>query len=101
MNHDVTHCLDYKKGKCPGRCYLAVVTADLKQRPELNYLPLSWAHFENSPECPINSTGYEEVKSQSGLISRADLFNQLATLPCSDNEFKAKLYEIIQALPEL
>ena len=101
MNHDATHCLDYENGKCLKSCYRAQLTEDLKHRPDLRPYTFSWAHFENSPECPINSTGYEEIKSQSGLISRADLFNQLATLPCADNEYKAKVYEIIQALPEL
>lgn len=50
MNHDATHCADYKKSKCPKRCYRAQLTEELRN---LIYgLPTSWAHFEGTKECP-------------------------------------------------
>ena len=30
MNHDATHCADYKVAKCPKRCYRARLTQDLR-----------------------------------------------------------------------
>ena len=50
MNHDATHCVDYKKGKCPKGCYRAQLTEEL--RNILYLLPTSWAHFEGTKECP-------------------------------------------------
>ena len=50
MNHDATHCSDYKKGKCPKTCYKAELTEELKH---IYYpLPTSWASFEGTKECP-------------------------------------------------
>ena len=37
MNHDATHCLDYKQ-TCSKVCYR---------------LPMSWAHFKGTDECLI------------------------------------------------
>ncbi len=51
MNHDVTHCADYKKSKCPKSCYRAQLTEDLRRRIYL--LPTSWAHFKGTRECPL------------------------------------------------
>ena len=55
MNHDATHCADYLKSKCPRSCYRAQLTQHLND----NYLlyaftPTSWAHFEETEECPLN-----------------------------------------------
>ena len=51
MNHDATHCWDYKKGTCPKSCFRAQLTKDLK---EIIYLlPVSWAHFRGTRECPL------------------------------------------------
>lgn len=48
MNHDATHCADYKKS-CPKTCYRAQLTKELR---EIVYvLPTSWAHFEGTGEC--------------------------------------------------
>lgn len=50
MNHDATHCADYKKSKCPKNCYRAQLTEELRN---IYYpLPTSWAHFEGTKECP-------------------------------------------------
>lgn len=51
MNHDATHCLDYEPNKCPKRCYRAELTEDLKHRPDLIWLPVSWAWFLGTKEC--------------------------------------------------
>lgn len=50
MNHDATHCADYKKGKCLKGCYRAQLTEEL--RHIVYVLPVSWAHFEGTKECP-------------------------------------------------
>ena len=50
MNHDATHCLDYGKGCSTKECYRAELTADLRK---IHYfLPISWAHYEGTSECP-------------------------------------------------
>ena len=55
MNHDATHCLDYKKGVCPASCYRGQLTEDLENRSDLYYLPISWASFYESQECPYRT----------------------------------------------
>ena len=55
MTHDVSHCFNYKKGKCPDTCYRAQVTADLDNRPDLIGVPLTFTEFEHTSECPLNS----------------------------------------------
>ena len=50
MNHDATHCADYRKGKCPARCYRAQLTEEL--RNIIYVLPTSWAHFKGTKHCP-------------------------------------------------
>ena len=50
MNHDATHCFDYKKGVCPKSCYRAELTEDL--RHIIYALPTSWAMFKGTRECP-------------------------------------------------
>lgn len=49
MNHDATHCADYKKSKCPKTCYRAQLTEELKN---IYYpLPVSWANLDGSVYC--------------------------------------------------
>lgn len=49
MNHDATHCADYKKD-CPKSCFRAKLTEELR---EIYYpLPVSWSHFKGTRECP-------------------------------------------------
>lgn len=50
MNHDATHCADYKKGSCPKSCYRAQLTEELKHI--VYYLPISWSDFKYTRECP-------------------------------------------------
>ena len=54
MNHDATHCLDYKKS-CPKFCYKAQLTEELKHICYV--LPVSWCHFEGTKECPKERGG--------------------------------------------
>lgn len=59
MNHDATHCADYRNGKCPKKCYLAQLTQDLRDDPyRFLRLPVSWANFKETKECQMK----EEVE---------------------------------------
>lgn len=60
MNHDATHCNDYLVAKCPKKCYRAQLTQDLRERPDLNYLPISWANFKGTAECPLAKKAVKE-----------------------------------------
>ena len=51
MNHDATHCADYTMA-CPKSCYRAELTADLRKRIDLLWLPVSFAHYKGTKECP-------------------------------------------------
>lgn len=53
MNHDATHCADYKKSKCPQTCYRAQLTQELRDRDDLYCLSVSWANFKQTKECPM------------------------------------------------
>ena len=49
MNHDASHCLDYKQS-CPKSCYRAKLTEELKH---IDYpLSVSWMHFKDTKERP-------------------------------------------------
>ena len=57
MNHDATHCSDYKKSKCPKSCYRAQLTQELYDNwLRFRGLPMSWTNFKNTEECPKNET---------------------------------------------
>ena len=57
MNHDATHCLDYKNS-CPKSCYRAQLTEELKN---IVYpLPVSWCHFKGTKQCPKQKKGGAE-----------------------------------------
>lgn len=63
MNHDVAHCLNYKKSKCPQNCYRAQVTQDfleLKAAGKIDF-PTSWAKFHGTKYCPLNANE-EKIK---------------------------------------
>lgn len=51
MNHDATHCADYTTA-CPKKCYRGALTADLRERIDLLGMPMSFAHFKGTDECP-------------------------------------------------
>ena len=55
MNHDATHCDDYRKAKCPKRCYRAQLMQDLRDNwTRFRFLPISWANFKGTKECPMD-----------------------------------------------
>lgn len=61
MNHDATHCADYKKSTCQKTCYRAQLTEDLRKR--IYSLPTSWAHYKGTSYCPKGSKKKkEEIK---------------------------------------
>lgn len=49
MNHDASHCLDYKKNQCPKTCYRAKLTEELRNSDYR--LPTSWVHFKGTKYC--------------------------------------------------
>ena len=53
MNHDATHCVDYRKSYCPERCYRARLTQELLEFQAAGKLsgPVSYAKFYGTPEC--------------------------------------------------
>lgn len=61
MNHDATHCLDYKKS-CPKSCYRARLTEELKRIVYI--LPVSWCHFKGTKECPKERGGEKRKHTQ-------------------------------------
>ena len=54
MNHDASHCSDYKPDECPISCYRAQLTEDLKRRVDLRDIPMSFAHFYGTVYCDLN-----------------------------------------------
>ncbi len=54
MNHDATHCRDWDEN-CPKTCYRAELTEELSRRPDLFWLPMSWASFRYSEECAFRT----------------------------------------------
>ena len=60
MNHDATHCDDYSKSRCPKSCYRAQLTQDLRNNQyKLMRLPISWANFKGTDECPLSKEASE------------------------------------------
>lgn len=55
MNHDVTHCIDFRSD-CPKDCYRAQLVRDLEEKMYLKNKPdhtwiLSYAYFKGTEEC--------------------------------------------------
>ena len=64
MNHDYAHCLDFHKNR-PKKCFRAKLVRDLERKKEyLIGVPISWAHFRKTEQCPKN----KEVKNESKNI---------------------------------
>ena len=51
MNHDYAHCLDLKKS-CPKSCFRAQLTREVEERDDLKEVPMTWARFKGTDECP-------------------------------------------------
>lgn len=61
MNHDATHCDDYKVNKCPKTCYRAQLTQDLRDSQyRFLRLPISWVNFKGTKECPLTKEAVDE-----------------------------------------
>lgn len=52
MNHDYAHCLDYKKGKCPKKCFRAKLTEDLNNHISEGFM-VTWANFKGTQYCEV------------------------------------------------
>ena len=56
MNHDYSHCSDYKHGVCPLECFRGMLVRDLDSRTYV-----SWISFKGTDECLLTSkNGCEE-----------------------------------------
>ena len=58
MNHDMTHCADYRKSLCPQHCFRAMLTQELferKARGELSGMPMTFAHLRWTDECVLGA----------------------------------------------
>ena len=53
MNHDATHCADYRRSRCPKRCPKARLTWDLLERKARgeSFGPVSFEHLRGTGEC--------------------------------------------------
>lgn len=65
MNHDATHCSAYERKSCPGSCYRGQLTEELPKRGDLVWLPVSWADFKYSEECPLCTLPFTDKKRRS------------------------------------
>lgn len=55
MNHDASHCSDYKANICPEDCYRAQLTKDLKLHGDkFGYRDMSFAKFYGTKFCKLN-----------------------------------------------
>lgn len=63
MNHDIAHCLDYRKS-CPKSCFRAQATEELRH---ISYpLRTSWSHCKGTPLCPLDEK--KEVESETETL---------------------------------
>ena len=61
MNHDVAHCYDYEKDKCPMECFRARVTQDyreLQAAGKVDFLS-TWVHFKGTKYCALNEEKHD------------------------------------------
>lgn len=69
MNHDATHCFNHSS-ECPKTCYRAQLTEELKN---IQYpLPVSWAMFKGTDECPIRESVIHEYSKDGTYTSYID-----------------------------
>lgn len=50
MNHDYSHCSDYKHGVCPLECFRGMLVRDLDSRTYA-----SWISFKGTDECLLTN----------------------------------------------
>lgn len=56
MNHDNSHCLDFKD-YCPKDCYRAELVRDLEKIDPTMMFPVTWTTFKDTEECKLNEKG--------------------------------------------
>lgn len=54
-SHDVAHCADYEKGKCPAECYYAELQEDVSKRPDLWGVLMTYTHYAGTKVCKRDS----------------------------------------------
>lgn len=70
MNHDAAHCFDMTDD-CPDGCYRARLTRDAKaRRLEFVGVPLDWAHFRDSRECPLRPAEWLDLDAAQAYCSK-------------------------------
>lgn len=55
MNHDVAHCFDYDKKKCPKSCFRAQITQEyfeMKAAGRVDFFT-TWTHFKDTQYCAL------------------------------------------------
>lgn len=57
MNHDYSHCSDYKHGVCPLECFRGMLVRDLDSRTYA-----SWISFKGTDECLLTNKDKDKVK---------------------------------------
>ena len=57
MNHDYSHCSDYKHGICPLECFRGMLVRDLDSRTYA-----SWISFKGTDECLLTNKDKDKVK---------------------------------------
>lgn len=67
MNHDISHCLDYKKSYCPKSCFRAQATEELRHIKYL--LPTTWSHCKGTPLCPLGEKKEAKNETQTETLS--------------------------------
>ena len=55
MNHDYSHCSDYKHGTCPLECFRGMLVRDLESTTYV-----SWISFKGTDECLL--TNRDKIK---------------------------------------
>lgn len=61
----MTHCADWRRSRCPERCFRARLTRELFERQargELPGIPMSFAHLRGTAECWEGSRSDSRVK---------------------------------------
>lgn len=56
MNHDNSHCLDFKDD-CPKDCYRAELVRDLEKMDSTMMFPVTWTTFKDTDECKLTEKG--------------------------------------------
>lgn len=63
MNHNNTHCLDFRDD-CPKECFRARLSRDLMKRPHCEQIATSWANLKGTEECMRKGKRDESVFSK-------------------------------------